>query len=132
MDIQKTKLERYDDLLQKFVLWLQRPLITQFPEPEKVALEREKSGKEFIMAYQRASSYASAKVLSAIEEYISWRGTSYEGQPPDVLPSGEEAGKIAKVAREKIDNIFVAIREDIQPTERHFSFHSLTYSEKLR
>jgi hypothetical protein len=119
INIQKTKLERYDDLLQKFVLWLQ----------SKEELDKEKSAIEFVMAYQRASSYASPKVLTAIEEYISFRRA-----PTETIEDFDAAylRKVTEVAREKIDNIFIAIREDIQPAEPDFRFHSLTYSEKLK
>jgi hypothetical protein len=119
MNIQKTKLERYDDLLQKFVLWLQ----------SKEELDKDKSAIEFIMAYDRASSYASAEVLTAIEEFISLRRTPIEESGSSLA---EQLTKRSEKDREKINKIFIAIREDIQPTEPHFNFHYLIHPEKLQ
>jgi uncharacterized NAD(P)/FAD-binding protein YdhS len=64
LNIQKIKLKRYDDLLQKFVKWLQSQKEGDPDEEEKTATS------EFIMAYQRASSYASKMVLDAVAAYI--------------------------------------------------------------
>jgi hypothetical protein len=72
----------------------------------------EKSAIEFEMAYQRASSYANSKEGSEV--------------------SAAELTKRTDEAREKIDNIFIAIREDVRPTEPYFKFQSLIRREQLQ
>lgn len=120
LDKEKTKLDRYDTLLQNFVLLLQA---SDTDKQEECAIQ-------FIMAYQRASSYASQKVLKAIEEYISLRAQIFRKEP-GVLISEEEKQKWWKEAPIKINNVFTSIREDIYPTESHFAFKAIIQAEEL-
>jgi len=127
--IKKTKLERYDDLLQKFSTFLEK-------------YDRQ-SAIHFIMAYNRASAYASDKVLTAIDEYMLWRGLSLEEHlsilkvkvnteeekndekkfVPKIMTAAN-ARLLSRKIRELISNIFIAIREDVNPQEPHFNFRS--------
>jgi len=133
MNIQKTKLDRYDDLLQKFVSWLQTISETDLDQDQ-----RKKASIELIMAYQRASSYATPKVLSAIKESIDFqtsdpseRFPSKEGEDGFRIPTPEEATKIARESRRTTNNVFIAIRENILPKEEHFEFDSIIHPSHL-
>lgn len=118
-ELQKTKLERYDELLQKFVEWLGSD-----------KRQEKKSAREFIMAYCRATSYASREVMTAIGEYIFYR---QGGKLPldHVGVSADELRAMAKKARGETegwvsasDKVFMAIREDIFPRKPLPFFHT--------
>jgi hypothetical protein len=77
------------------------------------------------MAYQRASSYASANVLGAVWEYLeAYKNPVTKGDDMDLKRYEDELKKHNNELREKVNNIFKAIREDVQTTteQQYYEF----------
>jgi len=140
----KIKLDRYDGLLQKFVKWIQtkdaniytRHELSTREQISQETPEEKSTASEFIMTYNRASSYASADVLKAVQEYFKiWK-------LPVPVKSGDEKKEDYRARlkkhntelREKVDEIFRAIRRDIQTTnwQRSFPFESFIYTIEIQ
>ena len=91
-NIKKNKLDRYDDLLKKLTTYLQK--------------NDSDSLGEFILTCNRASSYANHETLNAIIAYLD----SIKTKEPN------------KDVRTHVNEIFLAIRKDVNPKEPKSNF----------
>lgn len=140
LNILKIKLERYDNLLQAFLKWLQSRKISS-PPPEEGLSDQQKAEEDtrvaFIREYQRATSYASPKVLMAIQDYMnSYHNPPLKGGNP--IEERENREKHSEELKNKINKIFNEIRKDVQrknivprKEQRGFEFKSLIQPDEL-
>lgn len=86
------------------------------------------------MAYQRASSYASPEVLEAIENYLIAYHERIQKTGVDVDIVNDEIIKRNANVVERIDKVFMAVREDVtrQPKRQpRYRFKSIIYPKQL-
>jgi hypothetical protein len=101
VDKKQRKLERYDDLLSRLTEFVNNPL-------------GDDTLYQFILAYYRASAYASNAVLNACYEILS------------KIEKETVSNEPMYVSEEMINNVHNAIRRDINPKELPFklgAFH---------
>jgi hypothetical protein len=116
LNIKQKGLERYDDLLTR---------LTEFIAKRG----NREAARQFIMAYNRASTYASIEVVEACHAFLTRiaedTGLKLSNEW-DKLPS-EEKVKRSTEEDQMISNIFTAIRRDVNPKEEEsFNFKSFT------
>jgi hypothetical protein len=112
--LKKSKLERYDSLLKTLTSFTESPNYVE--------------AKNFVMEYNRASSYAKTNVLEACDEFLKAMETAtivrHERRKLTTSPI-LDIKKIEETVdenKDKINKIFKMIRKDINPKERDFDF----------
>ena len=104
-DIRQKKTQRYDDLIDTLTI-----IITSgFANDHK-------SMNNFIMAYNRASAYASDPVLEKCNDLLT--GFKKEAETGVLTPAGSD--RIINI----INDVYKAIRKDINPRARYFKVHT--------
>lgn len=99
-DIRQKKTQRYDDLIDTLT----------------IIANDHKSMNNFIMAYNRASAYASDPVLEICNDLLT--GFKKEAETGVLTPAGSD--RIINI----INDVYKAIRKDINPRARYFKVHT--------
>jgi hypothetical protein len=99
-DIRQKKTQRYDDLIDTLT----------------IIANDHKSMNNFIMAYNRASAYASDPVLEKCNDLLT--GFKKEAETGVLTPAGSD--RIINI----INDVYKAIRKDINPRARYFKVHT--------
>jgi hypothetical protein len=118
MELKKTKLQKYDDLLLGLSQFFNKP-------------DAENATK-LVLAYNRSTSYATRPVLKACNDFLS--AMKIEWKRRQALPGGKDHlnelvnSLESDDTREIASKIFYAIREDVDP--EHVSRHLLSRREQ--
>ncbi len=99
--IRQKKTERYDDLIGALTLIIRSGFVGDH-----------ESMNDFIMAYNRASAYASDLVLEKCNDLLS--GFTKEAQTGVLTPAAGD------ILIDIINDVYKAIRKDINPRARYF------------
>ena len=104
IEVKKTKLQRYDDLLSK--------LSEFFNRPDDI------TASELVLAYNRSTSYATRAVLIACHDFL--KEMKIEWKRRQSIPSTNRYEELvdsleSDKTRDIASKIFYAIREDVDP-----------------